>query len=36
VAHLDDEPTMQLPHLSMVIDSVIYLYSSLEESSVQC
>jgi len=27
VAHLDDEPKMQIPHLSMVIDSVIYLYS---------
>ncbi len=31
VAHLDDEPTMQLPHLSMVIDSVIYLYSIVRE-----
>lgn len=31
VAHLDDEPKMQIPHLSMVIDSVIYLYSIIRE-----
>ena len=31
VAHLDDEPKMQIPHLSMVIDSVIYLYSIVKK-----
>lgn len=31
VAHLDDEQRMQIPHLSMVIDSTIYLYSIVRE-----
>jgi len=31
VAHLDDKPKMQIPHLSMVIDSVIYLYSIVRD-----
>ncbi len=31
VAHLDDLPRMQIPHLSIVIDSVVYLYSIVRE-----
>jgi len=30
VAHLDDEPRMQFPHLTVAIDSVIYLYGVVQ------